>query len=300
MTLIIKRVEPIVGLVPALRFTAALRLDLGEATSRLFVAKWIGDVGLTRQPEGPGLVPAGPTKLVQPATWLSEPEGSRRFSSTDGMATFTCEMTPSIIEAIERFREGGRLFVRLQGKFQTFSVGVTGVTEQAAIGLFLRPLLDFRYGLWLDLASDSYELTRDLWCAEILPALRPPGRVILEAQLPLAVADEEHGRRALGHLDVAQRAFDEGRYEEAARLVYKAGEALQQLGSVVQARYGDLAQSSIAKQNSALQALCHPERHDESKVVGGHDTDRPMALHLITSMKSLAAVYLAGPPRSAT
>jgi hypothetical protein len=129
--------------------------------------------------------------------------------------------------------------------------------------------------------------------------LRPPGRVVLEVQLPEPGASEEHGRRALGHLDTAQRAFDEARYDEVARLVYKSGEAFQQLGHRVEERYGELAQKTVAKQNTALQALCHPERHDESKVVGGHDTDRTMAMHLLASMKSLAAIYLAGTPDSA-
>jgi hypothetical protein len=37
-----------------------------------------------------------------------------------------------------------------------------------------------------------------------------------------------------------------------------------------------------------------------SELVGGHETDRTMALHLLVSMKSMAAVYLAGPPTSGT
>lgn len=90
---------------------------------------------------------------------------------------------------------------------------------------------------------------------------------------------------------ICPRAHD-GRYEEAARIVNKAGEALQQLGRAVQERYGDLAQSSIAKQNSAIQTLCHPERHDESKVAGGHDTDRVLALHLLTSMHAPRIVLI--------
>jgi hypothetical protein len=296
-TCIIKKVEPIPGLVPSLRFATSVRLDFGQANARLFVLKWVGEIGFTRQPEqGGSMAPAGPGKLVLPATWASEVDGhaTKRLSGVELHANFTCEMTPTILDGVERFREGGRLFARVQGKFQALVLGTYQSPTQEVLTEIIGGLTNPQVTVWTEACGDSFEVTRDVWCMEILPVLRPPGRVILEAALPALHAEEDHGRRALSHLDAAQRAFDEGRYEETARLVYKAGEALQQLGSNVEACYGDLAKSSIAKQNSALQALCHPERHDESKVVGGHDTDRPMALHLLTSMKSLAAVYLNG------
>lgn len=298
-TCVIKRVEAIPGLLPSLRFTTSLRLEFGRSNSRLFVMKWIGEIGFARRPEqGGGMMPSGPEKMVLPALWASETDGhiTKHLSGTEMHATFTCNVTPSILDGLERFRDGGRLFARVQGRCQALVLGTYNTPFEQVLGELVSAFTDPQRMVWTEAWGDSYELTRDLWCAEILPILRPPGRVVLEATLPALLPDEEHGRRALGHLDAAQRAFDEGRYDEAARLVYRAGEALQQLSAHVESRYGDLAKGSIARQNAALQALCHPERHDDSKVVGGHDTDRPMALHLITSMKSLAAVYLAGSP----
>lgn len=295
LTCLIKKVEPVTGLVPSLRFSTNLRVDAFQSEDRVFLSKWLGEIAFTKKAEpSNGISPTGPNKLVLPARWTSEPQTTRTWARSDVFATFECDMTPEIVDAIDRFRNGDRLFARVQGKLQMWSTGSHGMPPNDVLKLILSGVTDSQRVIWFDVWGESLELTHYVWCEEILPLLRPPGRVVFEAVLPALTATEAHGRRALDHLDAAQRAFDEGRYEEAARLVYKAGEALQQLGAAVEQRYGALAQKSVAKENSALQALCHPERHDESNVVGGHDTDRVMAQHLITSMRSLAAVYLAG------
>jgi len=38
---------------------------------------------------------------------------------------------------------------------------------------------------------------RDIWCTEVLATLRPPGRVILEALLPVGTPHEDNGSLAL-------------------------------------------------------------------------------------------------------
>lgn len=292
-TCTIKKVEPALGLIPRLQFTTNLRFDAGQAHERLFLAKWVGEISFTRTAEV-GMQPLGPNKVVLPAKWASEADSSRALSHSDVAATFSCDLPPTILDSLESFRDGGRMFARVQGEFQVLFLDSYDASFEVVLTRLVEFLTNHQRVLWQRVWGDSIELTRDLWCTEILPRLRPPGRFVLEGSLPKTQAEEEHGRRALAHLMDADRAFDEGHYDEAARLVYKAGEALQQLGSAVEARYGELAQKAIARQNSALQALCHPERHDESKVNGGHDTDRAMAAHLITSMKSLASIYMVG------
>jgi hypothetical protein len=291
----IKKVEPVLGLIPKLRFATTLRLDAGPPRERLFIAKWIGEIGFTCHAEDADY-PPGPKKLVLNAHWESEPEGSRLLSHSDKPSTFTCDLGPGILDAIERFRDGGRLFARLQGKLQVFFLKAHDAPLESVLTEVLISAGNDRRTLWQELRGDPFELTRDAWCGEILSKLKARRRVVFEATLPEATALEEHGRRALDHLDKADGAFDDGRYEEAVRLAYMAAEALQQLSAAVEKRYGKLAQKSIANQTSALRTLCNPERHDESKVdADGHEIDRLMAMHVLASMRSLAAVYLAAP-----
>lgn len=291
----IKKVEPVTGLIPSLRFTTNIRIDDPHTDARLFVAKWIGEIGFTKSQEPTnGMSPTGPNKLVLPARWSSEPHATRSWARSDTAATFECDVPPAVVDAIDRFRDGGRLFARVQGKLQIWPTGSPGTDVNEVLSNILGGITDPMRIIWFDIWGDSIELTHHVWCEEILPALRPPGRVVFEAVLPPSTPTEEHGRRALDHLDAAQRAFDEGRYEESARLVYKAGEALQPLGKAVESRYSEYTQRRVAEANSAIQALANSDRHDATKGGGRHDTDRLMAQHLITSMKSLAAVYLAG------
>jgi hypothetical protein len=178
--IVIKQVEPVPGLIPMLRFTTSIRVDVGQPLTRLFLTKWIGDVGLTTRPEGGGLMPPGPNKLMLPATWTSEPEGSRIFSGQDHVAVFMSAVTPQTLDAIERFRNGGRLFARLQGKLQAFLLGRHDAPRNIALEELLTMLTDPGRGLWHNALSDTLELSRDLWCTDVLSVLRPPGRVMLE------------------------------------------------------------------------------------------------------------------------
>ena len=104
---IIKKVEPVPGLVPSLRYATTLRVDADLPHTRLFIAKWVGEVAFTTEPEN-GMSEPGPRKLVLPAHWASEPSGSRLLSTSEEQATFTCEMTTPILDSLERFRAGGR------------------------------------------------------------------------------------------------------------------------------------------------------------------------------------------------
>lgn len=146
--------------------------------------------------------------------------------------------------------------------------------------------------LWVDVWGASQELTRDTWGGDLLAKLRPPGQVIFEAAIPPATATEDHGRRALEHLEFAQKAFDEGRYDETLRTAHKAGEALQNLNSRVVARYGENVQKALSNQISALHRICHIERHDQEHASARPAVDRALAQHVLVSMKTLAATYL--------
>jgi hypothetical protein len=290
----IQDVEVVSGLIPSLQWTVKLRLSFGPEMQRLFPSRWMGEIAFTRQPEGEGsLSPTGPNKLVLPALWASESEDPPFWSNSDYVQQFRCEMRPDILDGIERFRDGGRLYARVQGKVQVFRLGTDTTNANSILLALAKSYASIPRDLWHNVWGASYELTRDTWCGKLLGQLRPPGRIILEATIPAGIPTEVHGQKAVEYLDRARRAFDEGRYTESVRDTYQAGEALQQLNSVVAARYGEKIQKALSAQIGGLHQLCnlerHHQKHDPSQSMA---VDRPLAQHALISLQSLIAVYL--------
>lgn len=288
----IQSVQAEAGLVDSLVWTVGLRIDLEQPVERVFVTRWTGDIVFSRENIRAGS-PAGPVPTrarALRAAWVSEPEQARRFSGSNELTgTFRSELPGDSLDRLERFRNGGRLFARLEGWFRLLWLSEDDAHDPT------RPLSYlFDRGaprIWWELRGPSYELTRDGWF-QVLADLRSPTRVLLEATLPTGTPFEEHGKRAIAHLAEAQRAFDDARHDETARLAYKAVEALQALGERVEGRYGGSVRRAFTSQCKALKDICHPERHDESRTHEPPRVDRVLAEHILLTAKSLAAVAM--------
>ena len=108
-----------------------------------------------------------------------------------------------------RSARNGRIFARLEGKLVVIQ------PRPVICGASLPPWLDDLVDIvargnrpWTDgIRSEPFDL-RDAWCTQILPALRPPGWVLLEVQVPIGHHTHRHHRARrswLCHAPSAQR-----------------------------------------------------------------------------------------------
>jgi hypothetical protein len=291
----IKTVAPETGPIDSIVWTAEVRFDYGPEAQVLSLQGWKGVVALYHEPVRTGSLPGpGPGKLTLAATWESEHEHSQMFSNSTATMRFRTALPGDALDRIEQFRAGGRLFARLEGKLRFFALGPIDADARTRIEALLACYDVGRKSIWNDLWGDSLELTRDLWTGTVLPVLRPPGRVVLEAALPKVESDQEAARRAFAYIAKAQASFDEGRYEPVGAAIYKALEALQTLFAHTDAAYGPTIRGFVKTEVGALSALANEVRHDEAKMKRPtSDIDRTLALHLLTATKSVAAVILA-------
>lgn len=212
--------------------------------------------------------------------------------------TFRVEFPGDALKRLEQFRAGGRLYSRLEGKFQYLSLGPMQVGQEdflvARAATLLTVMVSPQSLLWMNVNGESVEVTRDRWIAEVLNVLRDPTRVVLEATLPLAQAETDAGKRALAEIVDAQREFDQGRYVPCAAAIYRALEAIQSCGARLE-RYGTFGARFALEQGKAARSAANEcKRHDEAKL-GREPTpiDRALALHLLLTAKSLLGLTFA-------
>ncbi len=291
----IKQVAAETGAIDSLVWTAEVRLDFGPQAEQLFLLGWLGGVALYREPVASNSLPAS-GKLLLPATWESHPDQTKVFSSSPLLMKLRTALPGDAFDRIERFRDGGRLYARFEGKLEYLALGPSDAARDQRIGALLACLAVGRNVIWRDIWGDSLELTRDVWAGTILPALRPPGRVILEAALPTLASDHDAAKRAFEYIAKAQASFDEGRYEPIGQAIFKALEALQTLYEHTERAYGAMIRGFVKNEVGALSAIANEVRHDEAKMQRPtSEIDRTLALHLITATKSVAAVILRKP-----
>lgn len=286
------RVDAVTGLVDKLMWTVAARADFWGAPPHLgyLALDWVGRVVLSLVPGAPTNAPA----LV--AAWVQREHVTRTFANDDLSLSFETPLPGDALDRVERFRDGGPLFAHVEGSF--FVLQFEGESSprpplDRAVAVF-NQLTQRKTALWTNLVrTEPFELTRDQWAAGVIPALRPPGRVVLEVRLPAVAGDEEIARRALGHIDAAQAAFDVNNTGETARLVYRAIDELLQLEHAVERRYGEFMRKRLSDQAKSIKSLCDPERHGERPSGPTGAVDRPLAQHLLVTAKALASLYLA-------
>ncbi len=194
------------------------------------------------------------------------------------------------LDAIERFRESGRLFARFEGQLYYLTKGPL-ITGNAPWFDDLVAMLDGGTGRspCQDIRSEPFEM-RDRWCSEILSALRPPGRLLIEITLP--AQHDDGAQRAVAHLSDARRALDDGRYAEVARVGYRALDEISKLTGRVTERYGAYATARINDQIDKARSLCNPERHGSAPHHDGLEFDRPLAEHVLAVATSLVGIVL--------
>ena len=105
--------------------------------------------------------------------------------------------------------------------------------------------------------TGSYVLHAEKWNADVLSRLVPPGYFLLEFTAPPPADVAIEVVEAYSH---AEKAFREARYDDVARVLYKALEAMSKMGEALEDRYGGYASRLIAARAKELKSLCKPVR----------------------------------------
>ena len=282
----ISKVVAVRDAVDRLEWEARISTDFyGTNHAQIFLFRWDGRVRFYREPT------QSKASLSLSAKW-SNASAARLFSPGQQELHFTTELTPSALDRIEAFRGGGRIFARVEGMlFLVHKSGHTGASASEWAVELAQMLGDSRRSLGSTIVSEPLELSRDVWCGEILSVLRPPGRLITEIALPTVSAEGETALRAINHLKEAQLAFDHGRWAETARVCYCALEELKKASNEVSQRYGEYAKARLLDQIKAIGATCNVERHSEEVHHDGLEFDRALAAHVLASSWSVAGVF---------
>jgi hypothetical protein len=287
----IDRVTAVRDAVDRLEWQVRIVSDFyGVRSASGIIVRWHGNLAFYRESIPPNSMP-GPQfeRLTLAARWLNAEEAGRLMIPEEKMFRFATELPTGTLDRIETFRRGGRLFARVEGQLHLLyqEDGFNGPPEQW-LATFTKAARD---GLpKADIHGASLELTRDVWNRDILGVLRPPGRCIMEIQVPSTAPASEVVESALRHVADAQTACDDARHEEVLRICYRA---LDRLGTLVEAtsdRYGVFGKGRIAEQVKATKALCNPERHAEDDRSTGFTTDRRLAMHVLAVTSSLVAI----------
>jgi hypothetical protein len=231
--------------------------------------------------------------LRVPARWVRNgaERGSRGVMRWGkGSFRFAADLPLGALERIERRRDGGPMFLRLDGAFSFLSCGKDE-------GDHLQALQKQVFGMQsaqLGLACEPYEVPRDIW-NRVLGELRDERRILVEVALPGRHLPEGLADELEGILQRAQAALDQGSFEEVLRLTYAALELMKKNPSQVKKRYGEELYKRIADQRSKLQGMANCERHWTGEGTL-HNADRALALHLLISAKTLASLWFPASP----
>lgn len=290
----IKKIFAERGLVDSITVDIDITIDVNVGEQRVFLTRWDGVLAFYRSDVAE--YQAGPKegRVVLPAIWRPGEHDVRLVARTNRLMTFGVECPGDAFDRLERFRAGGRLYVRLEGRFQYLSLGRMRGDGSDPIEAVLLSLVNPQRVLWMDIKGEALEISRDRWIADVLNVLRDPSQVVLEAQLPVAHVDDDAARRALAEIVDAQADFDQGRYVPCAAAIYRALEAIQSCGARLE-RYGTFGARFALEQGKAARSAANEcKRHDEAKL-GREPTpiDRALALHLLLTAKSLLGLTFA-------
>lgn len=292
-------VTPIPDIVDRFEWTVRLGTGFwGLAPRRAYVLFWDGRIAFYLEPVPVGSMPAALPVRMLPTRWTNRDSTARLFLPRETNFKFETDLPGNALQRLEEFRNGARLYARLEGKLVA-AAQPEGIEREAAehsgvdsLGL-LRDLSDVmgepgRRVHGTDIRSEPFELTRDFWCETVLGTLRPPGRVVLE--FVAGPPSQEQATAAAAHWREAQKALDHGRHEEVARLCARALEELNKLLDAIEVRYGRFGRDRLAEQIKSTKSLCDPVRHAERPHHDGLQVDLPLARHLLAVTASLIAV----------
>jgi hypothetical protein len=296
-TIAIKSASAVRDAVDRLEWRVVTATDFfGSRIDRAFVIHWEGAIAFYRHAVPKGADMGSQTaKLSLVARWTNRERSARLHTPTEATFEFVTEIPGEALDRIEHFRDGGRLHARLEGKL--FVIQEERESKKTGhrpwIDDALRLMADYDRMPCVDLRSESFELTRDTWCTEILATLRPPGRFVVDVRVPIGQAHEDGAKRALDHIRDAQKTLDEGgRDGEVGRICYRALDELRKLVDGVEERYGKFGKERLIAQIKETKSLCDPERHGESPHHDDLKFDRPLAQHVLAVTSSIAGVVL--------
>ncbi|WP_437613331.1 hypothetical protein WMF20_11850 [Sorangium sp. So ce834] len=263
----------------------------GTKQDRAYALYWEGRASFSRDPIASSLISApGYPPMFLPARWTNRERAGRMMTPSEVVFEFVTDLPGDAFDRIERFRDSGRLYARIEGQL--------AVVRKEGYRASTQPFHDLAAVMWgdrvpaADIRTEPFELTRDTWCQQILAVIRPPGRYVVEVATPTGSPVDETAKRALDHLAAAQRAFSEGHYSEVARVCYRALDELNQFGQKVDERYGKFGRDRILEQVKTIKSLCNPERHGSQPHHDGLEVDRILAQHVLATTSSLAGVVL--------
>jgi hypothetical protein len=291
----IKSVVAVRDAIDRLEWDTRISAPFGSAPS--FVVHWEGNVVFYKEPiaSNQGMGPSFPRRALA-ARWTNRENAARVLRPDESTFTFVTELPGDALDRIESFRDGGRLFARLEGtRFVVNRDPGFAVPNQPKLpwlddvadimGRGNRPWTD---NVW----SEPFEL-REIWCTQVLATLRPPGRFVLDLQLPSASADGDTAKRALDHIANAKKTFIEGgRDGEVGRICYRALDELRKLADGVEARYGKFGRDRIIAQIKETKSLCDPERHGDAPHHDDLEFDRTLAQHVLAVTSSIAGLLM--------
>lgn len=284
----ISKVTPIRDAVDRLEWDVRVALSgFGPTTQGVYVLRCDGRIAFYRERVAGMPGPTFPRRTLT-ARWTNT-ERPRLHVPGEAIFQFATDVPRDALDEVERFREGGPLFARFEGKLALVFQKSEGQADW--LGDLVRVLGDFHRSSSFDVCTDHLAL-RDDWCEEILTALRPPGRHLVEVCVPSAEASCERGQRALEHLRNAQRAFDDGRYADVLRAAYVVLDELVPLHNVASPRYGAFGHDRLREQMSETRKLCNPERHRTRDQFDSAPPDRLLAQHVLTVTASSCGVVL--------
>ena len=290
---VITHVEAHKDAVDRLDWRLRTSIERGERIrERVHLLRWSGTLKFYR-PSRVGSGASGPHEahLTLPATWVHLPQDTYTWTLNDISFVLSTRLFGDALDRIERFRQGGQLYVRVVGHFYMFVAAAD--RSQANLSQEVEDWHDPRVTTTYEVRSDDFEMSRDRWSTEVLTKLRPPGHRILELSLPSIEAEHEGGQRALRYLKEAQAAFDRGQYDVVASRAYRAIDGLHQAQERFEKHYGKFGARQINVQIKAFKSLCNTERHSEAEHHDGLKFDRVLAHHALIGAQDILGVLFA-------
>ncbi len=292
----IEHVQPFCDAVNGIRWHVRIATDfLTTEPRRAYVLQWDGLVSLYRESvPSTTTVGADHPRLTLSTRWANRNWSSRVHSPSDVRFEFVTDVSHEALDAIEEFRASGRLYARIEGILIVIFRGLTDGVDNWAEGI--KTLMgDNSSTHGQPIISEPLELTRDRWCAQILAMLRPPGRHVIEVQLPLASANDDNStaaKNAIMRLTEATEAFKYGRYSDVARISYQVLDELRKASAGIMDKYGMFAHKRINDELKALCSICNPTRHAEEPAHDGLSVDRALAQYVLVGSQNLAGLIL--------
>ena len=288
---IIGNVHAVPDAVDRLAWEVDVRTDFFTSRHQVgYALFWEGQVTFWRESVPAGSMPGPQTpRKSLPARWANRDKSARFTVPNEHHFEFATDLPGDALEKIEAFREGGRLYARIEG-----TLGVVLVEPRKGeelVGAMLmdlgRVLVDSSRAHTAQVRTDPKELSRDSWCDDVLGKLRPQGRHVVEVTVPIGSIFGDAAAAALEHQRAAQRHFDAGRYEETVHVCARALDQTSGLLDKIQTNYGNRGRESVAQQIEAIRSVCDPALPAQRSPHGALRVDRALAQYVLIATSAV-------------